>query len=68
MKHPRTPMTVYSVPFVTIVAAPLPTPGAWAAQGHAIHKEIVARRDVAYTTIMTTCVRLAEKDSCAGKR
>ncbi len=30
-------------------------------KGRVIHKEIAARRDVAYTTIMTTCVRLAEK-------
>jgi len=30
-------------------------------KGRAIHAEIAARRDVAYTTVMTTCVRLAEK-------
>ena len=29
--------------------------------GRVIHKDIAARRAVAYTTIMTTCVRLAEK-------
>ena len=27
----------------------------------AVHSEIVARRDIAYTTTMTTCVRLARK-------
>jgi predicted transcriptional regulator len=30
-------------------------------KGRVIHAEIAARRDVAYTTVMTTCVRLAEK-------
>lgn len=30
-------------------------------KGRAIHEEIAAQRDVAYTTTMTTCVRLAEK-------
>ena len=30
-------------------------------KGREIHKEIAAQRDVAYTTTMTTCVRLAEK-------
>lgn len=30
-------------------------------KGRAIHKEIAAQRDVAYTTTMTTCVRLVEK-------
>lgn len=30
-------------------------------KGRVIHEEIAAQRDVAYTTVMTTCVRLAEK-------